>query len=168
MHNLKNMFQKELALFVLVLIICAMPLIVNASTNYTIIDADDIQSGSQIEYNISNEIEHILTSTLGEAVGMQGFYGDHAINNPTEVVEIIVQFVTPPEVALRIMVEEGISREHSVFGTDFRAQALAAHTAFQHNLNKFEYHFLGVSRHHEYLVSTINFLMVPICVSRED
>jgi len=80
----------------------------------------------------------ILTNTLNGSVGMQGFVGSYMISNPDEIVEIIVQFITPPAVGLRLMDERAITpqrigRELSV--ASFEEQALSAHDAFSQQLN---------------------------------
>jgi len=86
---------------------------------------------------INHSIEgNILTATLGEPVGMQGFVGDYAITDFDEQIEIYVQFVTPPAVALRLMQERGISHNiprGRMIGS-FEQQALSAHTVFQQQL----------------------------------
>jgi subtilisin family serine protease len=82
------------------------------------------------------DFEHgILTSALGNAVGMQGFEGEYAIASSDEIVEIIVQFVTPPTAVLRYLYENDISAGgRSVSDNSFEEQALAAHTAFDEQL----------------------------------
>jgi len=76
----------------------------------------------------------ILTSTLNESIGMQGFEGRYAITSPDEAVEIFVQFVTPPSVALRLMQERGITRGRGFPGGSFEAQAQGAHDVFNQQL----------------------------------
>ncbi|MCL2531651.1 MAG: S8 family serine peptidase [Oscillospiraceae bacterium] len=76
-----------------------------------------------------------LTSTLQEPLGMQGFEGDFALSNPSETVEIIIEFVTPAAVALRLMQEKNIDHGLSFFArSSFEHQALTAHAAFAHQL----------------------------------
>jgi len=88
-----------------------------------------------------NEFDYaysILTSTLNGSVGMQGFEGMYAISCPNEIVEIIVQFVTPPTVALRLMDESAISPQRigrALQGASFEEQALSAHDVFSQQLN---------------------------------
>jgi len=78
---------------------------------------------------------NILTSTLEEPVGLQGFAGEFALgSNPNEIVEIIIQFHTPPAVALQLMYESGIPAPPSPIDGDFEEQALVAHDAFQQQL----------------------------------
>jgi len=79
----------------------------------------------------------ILTSTLNGSVGMQGFEGNYAISCPNDIVEIIVQFVTPPSVALRLMDERAISPQRvgrALVGDSFEEQALSAHNLFSQQL----------------------------------
>ena len=77
-----------------------------------------------------------LMGTLDTPIGMQGFEGDYAINSPDEIVEIIVQFVTPPAVALRLMQERGLSVGRSLPGASYEVQALSAHDAFNQQLGQ--------------------------------
>ena len=90
---------------------------------------------------IQNEVENgesiILTGTLEEPVGLQGFTGTNALSaNPNEIVEIIVQFHTPPAVALELMSERGIPAPPGLTDGTFEEQALAAHDAFGEQLSE--------------------------------
>jgi len=153
MHNLgKDIFQKCLStLLALVLVFCAMPILVDASANDSIIFDDIIEvlnnianSDIQLEVtegdytlNFSEDlIEGILTATLDGAVGMQGFFGDHEIHDPHEAIEIIVQFATPPAVALRLIQEENLHLGQAIPEIDFDEQALAAHASFYQQLTQ--------------------------------
>ena len=83
----------------------------------------------------------ILTSTLEEPVGMQGFEGEHTLgNDPDEIVEIIVQFHTPPAAALQLIDERGISipEEQSPQGDTYEEQAQSAHDEFWEQLGEIE------------------------------
>ena len=80
--------------------------------------------------------QNALTGTLGIPIGMQGFDGDYALGLPDEVVEIIVQFITPPYVALRHIHERDIPLGRALPGISFEEQALSAHTAFQQQLGQ--------------------------------
>jgi len=82
------------------------------------------------------EEESILTSTLDLPVGMQGFEGPYALGDPNEIVEIIVQFATPPSVALQIMEERQIPVGRALPRGSFEMQALSAHAAFSQQLNQ--------------------------------
>jgi subtilisin family serine protease len=77
-----------------------------------------------------------LTATLGTPVGLQGFEGNYALGAPHELVDIVVQFITPPSVALRLMQEHGISHARSLSGQSFEEHALQAHTAFLQQLER--------------------------------
>jgi len=94
------------------------------------------------DYDIANSnvraIETaILASTLGNAIGMQGFEGEYTIDSPDEIIEIIVQFVTPPSVALRLIHERGIFTDVALLsGVYFEEQALMGHTAFRQQLSE--------------------------------
>lgn len=80
--------------------------------------------------------QNFLRSTLGGSIGMQGFEGAYALNDPQEIVEIIVQFVTPPFVALRLGQGSGSPSARMLSGDSFEAQALTAHDAFQQQLSQ--------------------------------
>jgi len=102
-----------------------------------------VSAGNTID---SNYFElNILTSTLGEPVGMQGFFGDYAITDFNEQIEIYVQFATPSAVALRLMQERGISHilpRGRLVGS-FEQQALSAHAVFQQQLARIPIPFSG-------------------------
>jgi len=70
-----------------------------------------------------------LTQTLNEPVGVIGFEGPYAVSNENEIIEIVVQFVTPPSAALSVLHDIYSPRSRSR-EADFDAQALAAHDAF--------------------------------------
>ncbi|MCL2547493.1 MAG: S8 family serine peptidase, partial [Oscillospiraceae bacterium] len=79
----------------------------------------------------------ILTGTLNTPVGMQGFEGDHALGYDSyEVIEIVVQFVTPPAVALRLLEERNNSDFRTFSSATFEEQALSAHDAFHKQLRQ--------------------------------
>jgi len=81
------------------------------------------------EDTFSDDELEILTQTLGVPLGIQGFEGDWDAE-PNEIVEIAVQLVTPPEVALRLLHEETESRFQPLSEDAFEEQALAAHDVF--------------------------------------
>jgi subtilisin family serine protease len=87
---------------------------------------------------ISESLENnLLTSTLNGSVGMQGFEGEYALSeNINEIVEIVVQFVTPPSVALELIQERGLpqGRGRMMAAASFEEQALEAHTMFESQL----------------------------------
>ncbi|MCL2838541.1 MAG: S8 family serine peptidase [Oscillospiraceae bacterium] len=111
-------FAAILLMFIMFVSVCVLP----ASANNTI-------GNNCFEINI-------LTSTLGEPIGMQGFVGDYVITDFNEQVEIYVQFATPPAVALRLMQERGISHNlpRGRLADSFEQQALSAHDVFQQQL----------------------------------
>ena len=76
----------------------------------------------------------VLVSYLSEPVGMQGFEGHYAINSSDETIEVIVQFITPPYVALRHMHERDIPLGRALPEVSHEEQALSAHVAFQQQL----------------------------------
>ncbi|MCL2425548.1 MAG: DUF4214 domain-containing protein [Oscillospiraceae bacterium] len=89
------------------------------------------------EYNTTNDDEarssiefDTLTNTLGDPIGTQGFEGDYELTYSDDIVEIIVQFVTPPSVALEIIQEREIRTHRTFSGSSFEEQALSAHDAF--------------------------------------
>ncbi|MCL2842181.1 MAG: S8 family serine peptidase [Oscillospiraceae bacterium] len=83
-------------------------------------------------YDWRDEELAVLRHTLDTPIGMQGFESDWD-NDPNEIVEIAVQFVTPPAVALRLLHEEAHPRARLAKHV-FEAQALAAHDAFLEQL----------------------------------
>ncbi|MCL2220946.1 MAG: S8 family serine peptidase [Oscillospiraceae bacterium] len=88
----------------------------------------ELQASETTEYDV-------LSLTFGEPVGLQGFEGDFALGNSDEIVEIVVQFVTPPSVALRLMQERGMPLPRGrAAGGSFEEQALAAHETFMSQL----------------------------------
>lgn len=77
---------------------------------------------------------NILTQTLEVSFGMQGFEAEHELGEPNEIVEIIVQFRTPPAVALRLL-QEGVGFVlEDLPVITFENQALSAHEDFQNQL----------------------------------
>ena len=77
----------------------------------------------------------ILAITLTGSVGMQGFEGPFALgDDPDEIVEIIVQFVTPPAEALRLLSERGSPHARLIPGMSFSDMALFAHDEFLQQL----------------------------------
>ena len=80
----------------------------------------------------SDEELAVLRHTLATPIGLQGFEADWS-NDPNEIIEVAVQFVTPPAVALRLLHEE--ERPHVRLAEHvFEGQALAAHDAFREQL----------------------------------
>ena len=92
---------------------------------------DELDENASLTYSI-------LTETLADPIGMQGFHGEYAIGDPNEMIEIIVEFVTPPAVALRLMQEEGIplALSRTLPRASFEEQALTAHDIFNQQLNR--------------------------------
>ena len=100
---------------------------IDVLANSTTTDQQYVSQREQMELEI-------LTGTLGEPIGMQGFEGKYAINSPDEMVEIIVQFATPPAGALQLIQERGISLGRTLPGTCYYEQALVAHDLFKEQL----------------------------------
>lgn len=108
---------------------------------------DDEVVAEYIDESVLVEELHLLTEALSEPVGMQGFLGDDALgDDPNEVVEVIVQFMTPPQVALELTEElaqgrpigtrqarEGRRRRGN--RNRFRDEALNGHEIFNEQLN---------------------------------
>ena len=94
---------------------------------------------SQVEPEVADALLYALTTTMEEPVGMIGFEDEHELPpNDEEMVEIIVQFSTPSARALEILRENGLTRRDLPQGNNFEAQALAAHTSFQNNLERLD------------------------------
>ena len=83
-------------------------------------------------------IENLALSLEGP-LGAVGFEGDFALDNPNSLINISVQFVTPPVEALRILENANpaaLSRARSrVAAVDFEAVALEAHSNFEAQLS---------------------------------
>jgi len=75
-----------------------------------------------------------LTQTLQAPIGAVGFESGFD-NNPYAIIEIGVQFITPPYVALRLMQEAGHPYTRGL-RTSYEAYAFAAHGAFFEQLNQ--------------------------------
>jgi len=87
-------------------------------------------------YEINSERDAILTRTLQNPIGLQGFESTYAFadSDPNEIVEIVVQFVTPPSVALRLIQEDGGSSIQPLSEQSFEEEALDAHDVFAEQL----------------------------------
>ena len=123
MKNKKNRVRKRflLSLIVFSTIILTIP---------------SLQIQGQVNQNEEEDNgSTLLTNTLKEPMGIQGFVGGYALNgNPDEIVEIIVQFHTPPAVALQLMSQRGIPVPLRLTGATFEEQALTAHDEFAQQL----------------------------------
>ena len=80
-----------------------------------------------------NEIANILTQTFNEPVGAIGFEGPYALGNGDELIEVAVQFVTPPAVALRLLQEYNHPYARNL-DESFETHAMAAHDVFKEQL----------------------------------
>lgn len=76
-----------------------------------------------------------LSSLLAPAVGIRGFEGEYAITDLNEIIQIAVQFIVPPAVALRHMDKLGMEHDFGALGRTFEAQSLSAHNTFADELN---------------------------------
>lgn len=81
-----------------------------------------------------------LTGTFGTPVGVQGFEEDElaVFYDPDEIVEAIVQFITPSAVALRHLGYRGLNLPQPLPGETYEEQALSAHIAFATQLAELE------------------------------
>ena len=101
------------------------------------IDSVTTETAAGLDFDEQELAElNALVGTLGEPLGMQGFYGDYALDDPNEVVEIIVQFVTPPAVALRLMQERELSQARVFSDDNFKEHALMGHENFNAQLQQ--------------------------------
>jgi len=134
--NKKRKSKKCLLAMLLAIVMAFMSVLATptAALSYPVPDGAAVQSAETLARQASEEQQ--LTATLGETAGLQGFDGDLTLDNPSEVVEIIVQFVTPPAVALRLIAERGIAlpADFSASGATFEEQALSAHITFGQQL----------------------------------
>jgi len=93
-----------------------------ARLGYTLIGDQDVSNAD------------ILLATLGESLGVSGFEGAYALTNPSEIVEVVVTFVTPATVALRLVAEDAFPLAR--FDTQvFETLALEAHSTFDSQLD---------------------------------
>ena len=89
------------------------------------------------------DAEHLgfLTSTMyaQPVERLSGFVNQYALpENPNQLVEIVVQFKTPPAVALRLLAENNqpaSQRQGRMADVAFEAEALAAHARFSDQLS---------------------------------
>ncbi|MCL2839227.1 MAG: S8 family serine peptidase [Defluviitaleaceae bacterium] len=110
-----------------------------------------------------NEVEFV-TSTLDTSIGVVGFVGSYAITNPNAIVDVIVQFRTPPAVALRLLAEHEGSGFARLSDRSFEAEALDAHNDFNSQLTSIigrgrSNHIEIYSRHH--MIFNGVFMRVP-------
>jgi len=83
-------------------------------------------------YYVSNA--DILLATLGESLGVIGFEGAYALTSPTEIVDVVVTFATPPSVSLQLVAEDAFPLAR--FDAQvFEAVALEAHSTFDSQLD---------------------------------
>jgi len=116
----------------------------------------ELQDGAEFEVvneypkfsaNMEDLFMPVLSTFANEQIGMSGFEGEYALpNNPDEIVEIIVQFRTPPSEVLSILANAGYDynleslNEESLVPfsemsfDDFESIALEAHVAFEMQL----------------------------------
>ncbi|MCL2425200.1 MAG: S8 family serine peptidase [Oscillospiraceae bacterium] len=96
----------------------------------------NVDTGEVLDLREFGDLSLVLHTLTGN-MGMQGFEGPYALpENPTQLVEISVQFVTPPTEVLRLL----SSANHPFMAHGARARmpyeatALAAHAAFEDQL----------------------------------
>ena len=95
------------------------------------------------EVDIEYFQSHILSSLEDnefESIGMQGFEGDYALSDdPDEVVEIIVQFHTPPLLELELIYEGELDQPTDLeLDDDLEDQAQTAHDEFDDQFGALE------------------------------
>ena len=103
--------------------------------------------------------ESVLTFSLGEALGMSGFEGEYALTDPDAPVDIMVQFVTPPSVAIKLGAERGVPGFSA--GIPAEEQALAAHAAFYEQLGSLGARSLLEIRGENHILFNGAFMTVP-------
>ncbi|MCL2201227.1 MAG: S8 family serine peptidase, partial [Oscillospiraceae bacterium] len=144
-RKLERVIATALAL-VVVFGIGAMPAMALPVMEYDVYAIDEaVQVGSNVAAQVAAQYEaqrrimeqrpnrasagrDILTNTLRGAASMQGFEGAYTLDDPYGIIEIVVQFVTPPAVALRLLNEDSGVRGRTL--QSYEQQALTAHTAF--------------------------------------
>jgi len=129
---MKKMF-KTLLSFALVLQVMLIPEVVGAIE--VLIETAVVEMyNEQIDNEQIDIAYNTIASTLGEAIGMQGFVDDYAIDDLNEIVEIVVQFITPPAIALRLIDEKELDIEIELVDENYEEQALHAHIEFEAQL----------------------------------
>jgi len=124
-----------------------------------------------MEYTLGAEVLDFLLHTLEQTpAGVIGFEGPYELpDNPNEMVDIVVQFRTPPAVALRLAQEVENPRARGLgraMDTAFVPAALEAHSSFLNELNTIPVPFSAdgnieiVSEHH--MLFNGVFMRVPV------
>jgi len=120
----------------------AQEAVYNRSHELSYIANDMALPGSSLELSEDMPYEHLdfLLSTLThEPLRMFGFEGNYALpDNPDEMIEIIVQFRTPPAVAQRLAQEVGSPRarlDGRAMDAAFVSSALEGHANFMNELS---------------------------------
>jgi len=96
-----------------------------------------LAASGHLDFDLIRQIEHnTLMFTLGEPLGVVGFY-DYQLANPNEFVDITVEFVTPPYVALQLMSQRNmLPMALSDEGASYQVIAASAHHAFNRQLSE--------------------------------
>ncbi|MCL2217319.1 MAG: hypothetical protein FWB91_09920, partial [Defluviitaleaceae bacterium] len=116
------------------------PAVAAAMAEALCISSGIITGGERVRTAADDESLAFLTSTIyQDAIGVFGFEGIYALSdNPNDMVDIMVQFRTPPAAALRLIQQhQSPSRARGGRQTDaaFAPAALAAHDRFASQLN---------------------------------
>ena len=148
MQRLRKRLKPLLLAFVIAFVSIAVPYVditatgMRGDTNRYII-AEAHPAFESPEETLAREYAEweLLTDTLNAPVGMQGFEGAYALGNPDEITEIVVQFITPPSVALELIQERGLQLGLIPPGlarsfASYEEQALSGHAAFNYQLSQ--------------------------------
>lgn len=83
----------------------------------------------------SESLELLNFFNSNDPIGMVGFDGEYTLSDSYhDSVEIIIQFVTPPAVALSLFGQDNLSRARGLPAEDYEIQALYAHELFREQL----------------------------------
>jgi len=116
------------------------------------------------EDGASDETFEILTQTLSEPWGVQGFEGDYALDDPNEILHIFVWFRTPSAVVLRLLDEKSDSSVRLLSEQEYESHAMMAHDLFFGELmgltRGFSMDSIEITSEHHQLINGI-FMRVP-------
>jgi len=125
--------NRKIAFFMAVIL--AIPTITVAFANDSVIPQPLPEYDSIIQSSEGLELLDFFNSN--EPIGMVGFEAEYALSDDfNDIVEVIVQFITPPAVALELFGQDNLSRARALYSHDYETQALYAHELFYEQLNQ--------------------------------
>ncbi|MCL2406970.1 MAG: S8 family serine peptidase [Defluviitaleaceae bacterium] len=122
---------------------------------------DPSRFGVQGDFTTRQNMGALLHTVMDDAIGVIGFEGAYAFDSPYEIVEIVVQFRTPPSVAFELIAEviNPFARGGRGF---FDEQAWVGHRNFEEQMvvQRLDNHVIEVIGAHHTLFNGL-FLRVP-------